>query len=117
MLVEVPVSFPCQLDDLLYLQLVPVEAKDLEAGDGEYELRVLHAHWFFRVEIDGEVLRLVYIDEDWVKRLGDQEKSDLGYHDVGGGLLTASTPELRDFVLEHADDDAFSDSLEWHRQE
>ena len=104
-----------RLGDLAYLNLVPQESGD----DGAFELRVVQAHWFFRIWIEGDVLRLAYLDDDWVKEMIDQGNVDIDHERVGKGIvLTASTEALRKFVLDHVEDEgAFKDAGEWHRQE
>jgi hypothetical protein len=107
-----------KLEDLLYAELIPSKPGAQGASDGDsYELRLLQASWFFKVAVDGDTLRLAYVDSDWVEQLPDEQKAAIGYEDVGDGVLTGPTEELRKFVLEHVEDEeAFSETLEWHRQ-
>jgi hypothetical protein len=105
-----------KIEDLLFGEIVP-------AGSGEgadhdaYELRLTAAHWFFKVSIEGDILRLSSIEDSWISKLGDDEKSELGYVDISDGVVTAPTQELQAFLLSHAEDEAaFSDVLEWHRK-
>jgi hypothetical protein len=72
---------------------------------------VVPGHMFGRISVDGENLRMSFLDDDWVTReikSGDLslDSEDEGFHPV---VLTASTVELQKFVVDHADDDeAFS---------
>jgi len=106
-----------KIEELLYGQIVPAGSGE-EADHDAYELRLTAAHWFFKASIDGDVLRLSSIEDSWISELGDDEKSELGYVDIGDGVVTAPTQELQAFLLSHAEDEAaFSNVLEWHRQE
>ncbi len=109
-----------KLDDLLYVRIVPRGPN--EGGDSEdesYELRVDRGHWFFKISVDGDELRLAYIEDSWISKMSDHAKVDVGYEDAAGGVLTASTEDLQKFMLEHAEDEeAFSkdNTLEFVRK-
>jgi hypothetical protein len=76
------------------------------------------AHIFGRVWIEKDVVRLAMLDEDWVKNMAREKKLVPSYADTPDGVvLTASTEELQQFALEHAEDkEAFSDEYELRRQ-
>lgn len=105
-----------KLGELVYLELVPQESGE----DGDFDLRVIQAHWFFRIWIDGDVLRLSEFDDGWFEKIIDEGRIDIDHERVSGKgetVLTASTEALQTFVLDHVEDEgAFEDLGEWHRQ-
>jgi hypothetical protein len=114
-----PHLFPIE-DWLFYLDLrVPGGSAPMNS----FELHVIPVHWFFKMSIDNDVLRLAYLDDDWVINMTEEKKVSIEHERVGecqkGIVLAASTEGLQHFVLEHADDEkAFSEdhTLEFHRQ-
>lgn len=103
--------------DGLYLDLEP----DEDGADGaSYELRVISSHWFFKVSIEGDSLRLAHLDDEWVQKMIENGTIDIAHKLVGEDrkdvVLTASTEDLQQFVLAHVEDqEAFPKQEEWSR--
>ena len=110
-----------EVGDGLYASLLPgQQASEASHRGGTYDVHLSQAHWVFRVRLDGDSLRLADLSEDWFKEAVDQGRVDIGFERVDGSLvLTASTKELRAFLLEFAGDEgAFPEdsTLEFQRQ-
>jgi hypothetical protein len=110
-----------EVGDGLYASLFPgQQASEAGPRGGTYEVHLNQAHWVFRVRLDGDSLHLADLSEDWFREAVDQGKVDIGFERVDGSLvLTASTKELRAFLLEFAGDEgAFPEDnkLEFRRQ-
>ena len=108
-----------EVGDGLYASFV--RAPQGSAGDegSSYELHLIQGHWVFRVWLDGDKLRIADLSEDWFRGAVNQGKVEIGHEEVNNTLvLTASTPDLRAFLLEYAgDQDAFPEPEEvWSRQ-
>ena len=74
---------------------------------------------FWKVDLDGDKLTLTSVDYQWIEAMLKAKKLDLKYEKQEGGLitLTASTDDLKAFVLKYADDKtAFSDQLIFERK-
>ena len=71
-------------------------------------------HVFLKLSLEGDTLGIAYLDDSWL----DENREEIKHEKVDkhGIILTASTGELQDFVLKHAEDtEAFQ--MEWlHRQ-
>ena len=97
---------------------LPYESK---LGDKPF-LRVLAnrlpTHIFFRIEIDNDLLKIAYLNSEWLEKTVRERKTEITYQRVGGTLvLTGPTEELRDFVQKHDDDPgAFEPLGEFHRR-
>lgn len=75
----------------LFLTLAPVRQKDAGGRQPKFELRLIPAHWIFRI---------------WI----DDKKLQLRDFDPKGEVATLSTRDLQRVVLKHADDsDVFKD--------
>ncbi|MFI5059768.1 MAG: hypothetical protein ACHQLQ_16505 [Candidatus Acidiferrales bacterium] len=70
------------------------------------------AHCFGRLILSGDTVRIDFLNDDWVTKQVEAGKLGLSYvKSLDGALLSADTPELRKFALEHAEDhEAFSNS-------
>ena len=114
------------LGDGGYLQFAPGNG-DSKSTALDMELKIVH--WFFRVTNDQSTLQLDYIDDDRLNKLLDQKNAQIAHILVASAdkddkpdtrqlLLTASTPELQKFVLDHINDDRiFTESTKFHRSE
>ena len=114
------------LDDGVYLQFAPGSG-DPKSTPLQLEMKI--AHWFFRVANDQNNLHLDYIDDDRLAKSLEQKSVQISHLLIAHAgkdeksddrelLLTAATPELQKFVLEHVNDDqVFSDSAKFHRSE
>jgi hypothetical protein len=83
------------------------------------------AHWFFKVSLDGDVLRTAILNGEWCDQMASQNKLRVGHTKIVGtsvgfdahSVLTASTKDLQKFIVKAAQTkDAFSSPTEWHRQ-
>jgi len=70
----------------------------------------IESHCLGRLVLNGDTARIDFLDDDWVAEQVKGGKLGLSYvKSPNGTLLSADTPELRKFALEHAEDhDAFS---------
>ena len=91
-----------------YLELVPGETG---ADDNQFSLRLRHAHQFFKVILedgdDGKTLKLVQLDDSWIDRQIREGTIVIDHEMIDGGsvVLTASTSDLQQLVLDHVDDE------------
>lgn len=106
-----------RVGDQLIAELIPGQPGD--HGDS-YELRFIKAHWFCRISIDGDVLRLAMLDPFWLKKAIDEEKVSISHEPTGSNVvLTASTRDLQEFLRQYGEDEeAFpkDGTMELHRQ-
>lgn len=105
--------------DQALLEFLPIEHS---AGRESCQVHFLKAHWFLKVSHEGDVLRLAVLDPVWLQKMLAEEQVQLDHEPVDEGqhnfALTASTRDLQEFVLAHAnDDDAFPETMEWIRRE
>ena len=89
-----------------YLELVPGESA---ADQDRFSLRLRQAHEFFKVVIEdeGRTLKLVQLDDSWIDDQIRDGKLVIDHETMPdkSAVLTASTPELQQLVLDHVDDD------------
>ncbi len=105
------------LGDQAYLEFAESGA---ESKMGHYKLRLRMAHWLCKVSVEGPVLNLNCLDEDWIKNHIEDANIHLAHEYTssrkGGLVITASTSDLQKFALEHADDkDAFAWNMTAHQ--
>jgi len=83
-----------------------------------YPYPVVTAHMIARIHADGKTLRIEFLNNTWLKKQIKAGKLALATLDTDDGLLvTATTAELRNFALTHAEDaEAFSDRYEFVRE-
>ncbi|MCX6899735.1 MAG: hypothetical protein NT105_13680 [Verrucomicrobia bacterium] len=79
---------------------------------------LLPVHLFTKISIEGDVLHYATLDYGWIKKGIEQKKITLRHEAMKDmTFLTASTKELQEFVLVHADEkDAFQTPKELHRK-
>ena len=79
---------------------------------------IIEGHIFGTIATEGKKIHIHLLDDDWVQKQAAQDKLTLGWTKTPQGVvLTAPTPELRKFALEHVHDrQAFSDREEFYRQ-
>jgi hypothetical protein len=84
-----------------FLDLIPALDQSSHVG----RRMVVPAHWFWRVDLSGDVLRLSPLHAQWVEGMLDSNRVQLA-HDREGDVtvLTASTAELQRFVARYATD-------------
>jgi len=75
-------------------------------------------HFFCKVLIERDSLRLAYLDETWLQNKLKDGSVKLAHEFVDSDLvLTASTKDLQQFVMRHAEDEeAFPDPGVFHKQ-
>lgn len=78
--------------------------------EGKIQARLRPAHWFFKLTTDGKKLRLDYIDDEKLAQAVAQGGVHISHSLLGEGkskdiVVTASTRELQQFILEHINDD------------
>ena len=106
-----------KLGDNLFLNLQPDEP---ECGNEFHKGYLIAAHSFYKVSLKKDVLRLDGLDIDWLRGLYRNGKTELSREILQGDefVLTASTKELQEFVLEYAkNEDAFPKGDNAFRQE
>lgn len=104
-------GYLAKLGEHLFLDIQPVRTEN------PYSIHAFHyasMHTFYRIELEdegeGEVLRLAYLDDEWLARALDDGKVTLAHrrgdesrdHEV---VLAAPTAELQKFVLRYAQDE------------
>jgi hypothetical protein len=104
-----------KLGELAYLEFSGDKAAELHA-------RLRPAHWFFKISTDGKKLRLDWIDDDKLRKAVEQRSVHIGSALLGEGknkdiVITTSTKELQQFVVEHiTDDKIFSEHSDLQRK-
>ena len=109
----------------------PAQSRFLQAGDGFYmelqgsgssdsqtpgQANFRRGHWIFRLDKSGRTLTLAALDEDWLKNAINQGDVAIAHspsdRDNKEIVITASSGELQQLVLDHATDPkAFSDII------
>jgi len=104
-----------KLGGFLFLDIFPEESG---MKNGLYKGLLIPAHGFSRIWIEGDSVRLAYLDSDWLKQMIDQKKVKIDHDFIDQGIiLTAQTKDLQKFALKYAEDvKAFSIKTELHRQ-
>jgi hypothetical protein len=97
----------------IYWEFVPGESAD---GRAQIAVRPREAHEFFKVVLqdEGTTLQLIQLDDSWVRRQIEEGKLGIDFEKLQSGdiVLTASTHDLQQFVLDHVDDeDAFTGGM------
>jgi len=115
---EEPAKFQAhllKLGEFLFLDIFPEESG---MKNGLYKGLLIPAHGFSRIWIEGDSVRLAYLDPDWLKQMIDKKKVKIDHDFVDQSIiLTAQTSELQNFALKYAEDvKAFSNKSELHRQ-
>lgn len=105
-----------ELEGHRFLDLRPQQREDMNSV---YQLHLQPVHTFLRVE-SIEPLRLSPMKPNWIKNYLQEHPQALAHEDPedGPAVLTASTEDLQDFVLEHVDtEQAWGGLLEFRRVE
>ncbi len=91
------------LEGALFLDLEPGEPSEDWAD--MYELNFIPVHTFIRIDITHEALTMAVMNLDWLRDHLEENPSALEHKMLGKDqvLVTAQTPELQAFVLEHLD--------------
>ncbi len=107
-----------RLGEHRYLDLCPDAGTGNGILGGDSFMPALPLHFFARLELSGDTMKLALLDEDaFAKKVesGDirisQEKTDSGL------VLTAATRVLQEFVSKHAaDGELWGEVASWHRR-
>lgn len=81
----------------------------------ELQIKVRSAHWIFKVYLTEKSLSLSYLDREWVQEQIDKKLIQARHlkarnEDGTNWVLSGSTAELQQFVVQHADDPGAFDS-------
>lgn len=88
----------------------------------EIEIKLRTAHWMMKVDLDHGTLRLAYLDDEWVKNEIKRGALLVAHQRAKAEssekwVLTGSTAELQQFVVEQADrEGAFSGGIALKKQ-
>lgn len=104
-----------KLDESLYLDFRPL-ASDGSVND-LFEMHLLPSHSVAKVvKMDKDVVEIKWFDEDWLRSLFNQNRIKISHEviiDQNSGqdedksyVLTASTAELRKFLIKYGNDEA-----------
>jgi hypothetical protein len=119
-----PVEYDAHLMELGSHRFLDVFIHDRDVLD-RYGPHLLPTHTFYRIEIEADTVRMVGLDEDWLKDEIEAGEVTIAHEFVrvpsraGPGtedllVLTASTEELQAFVTRYADDpEAFRSTGEY----
>src|SRR3990170_1492928 len=115
---EEPAKFQAhlvKLGDFLFLDIFPEEPG---MKNGLYKGLLIPAHGFSRIWIEGDSVRLAYLDPDWLIKMIDEKKVKIEHDFIDETIiLTAQTKDLQKFAIKYAGDNkAFSVKTELHRQ-
>jgi hypothetical protein len=104
-----------KLGKYLFLDMYPEES---ELEESFYDIHLVPTHSFWKVEIEKDVLRLAFMDIEWLEEMIDANKVNIAHVCLEERIvLTALTEELQKFVLKYAEDtDAFPELDEMHRK-
>jgi hypothetical protein len=103
-----------QVGEYRFLDLRPAEPGMM---NGFYQMHLIRAHTIARVWIEANVLRLAFLDHDWIKGMIDQGQVIIAHeHSDEGVLLTASTADLQKLVVKYAEDPKAFPSEDFRRQ-
>jgi hypothetical protein len=100
-----------------YMELLPGES---DGDEDRFSMRPRQAHWIFKVvlEDEGRTLKLVQLDDSWIDHQIEDGHLAIDHEIMDGksAVLTASTPDLQQLVLDHVyDDEAFKGETTYRR--
>ncbi len=104
-----------RLGKFTFLDLFPEERDEYgNTRNTLYNLHILPAHTIWRVWLEADELRLALLDNGWLKEMIQAKKVEIAHEEIDGAIIvTASTHQLQEFVLQHAEDaDAFPNPIE-----
>jgi hypothetical protein len=104
-----------EINGALFMDLVP--ARDAKLHPDFYNLHLISTHTFYRIEVGESSLSLSFLNPQWLKTILPKPSGGLAHVRNGNSLLlTAETPQLRQFVAEHLNTPgAFTDPHVLHR--
>ena len=107
------------LDNSLFMDLFPGEVPvTSRVRNLLYQLHLIQVHTFAKVWLKGDSLSISMFDPEWLEKLIYKEGDVISYERIyDDNVLSASTPDLQEFVLKFADDpEVFAEPLELLRQ-
>ena len=106
-----------KLGKYYFLDITPGET-NTKVKNGFYNFHLVPVHSISRIWIEGDTIRLSLLDNDWLKKMIDNNAFKISHSRVNDQIiLTASTEELQDFVVRYADNNkAFPKPGELHRK-
>ncbi len=91
-----------KLKNELFLDIIPNDCNYAEQQAELVSASMFPGHLLARVSLSGSKLKLAFFDFDWLEKYLQAHPSALGHHaEAKRILLTAGTPELQRFVLQH----------------
>jgi len=105
-----------KLGKYYFLDISPGET-NTKVKNGFYNFHLLPVHSISRIWIEGDTLRLSLLDNDWLKKMIDNNAFKISHSRINDQIiLTATTEELQDFVVRYAENSkAFPKPGELHR--
>ncbi len=105
-----------QLDKNIFLDIYPGKP-DTKVKNGFYNFHLLPVHTISQVWLDGDLLKLSLLDNDWLERMIDNNAFKITHARLGDQIiLTASTEELQQLVIRYAENTkAFPNPAEFQR--
>lgn len=105
-----------RLGQQLFLDTTVNDLPDTKSDYAKFHL--LPVHLFTKISVEGDVLKYATLNIEWIKKGIDQNKLTIRHETTKDLIvLTASTPELQEFIRAHADDkDAFQETKVLRRQ-
>jgi len=103
-----------QVGDSLFLDFFPrVE----ETEKDFFFARMIPVHGFVKFEIRDDSIVLTVFDYDWLEEMKKNNKIDLPFWEEDGAVITASTAEIRNFIINKVlkDNKAFGRPMEYQR--
>ena len=89
----------------LFLDLIPAGQGNPEVRNDLYNAHMIPGHTLARVWLDKDLLRIVFLDEDWLTEAVKDGRIALPCVETKGWLvLTAPTSGLQTFILKYGED-------------
>lgn len=110
-----------QVGGYTFFDVVFQEVSNNQTSHNTYDLGVLPIHFIGRVWINGNTLRLGFLDYEWMKKMTSDGRLTVPFieqHEKDDEVifLTAGADDLRSFVRQYAEDpEAFSNVLNFRR--
>lgn len=113
-----PRSFQAHLAQLGPHRFMDIYPEEPNMKNELYKFHLIPAHTFSRVRLEGQVLRVQMLYDEWLHEMITARKVNIAHERLEDGiLLTAPTRELQQFLRKYAEDPkAFTDPTELHRR-
>lgn len=112
-------AYLVRVGEFLFLDAYPDGEAFKELAAAEAHLPVVPTHIFVRVWLEGDALRIAYLDDEWLEAKIEAGEVQIAHERTGDYLvLTAAPKELQALVLQYAEDESAFDpsSLLYRRQ-